>query len=132
MRHGKREQFGRTLPAHITLRMRSDVPSLRTVPIVRAIERTFAVGCTRPGFRLVHYSRQGNHAHLVVEAQDHAALGRGMKAIGARLARAVNRVARRSIRPTFLADRRGPAPRVASGKLADAVEQAKTLTQMRR
>jgi hypothetical protein len=95
MLHGKRERFGKPLPAHVTLRMRSDVPSLRIVPIVRAIERTFAFGCNRPGFRLVHYSLQGNHAHLVVEAQDQAALGRGMKAIGARLARAVNRVARR-------------------------------------
>src|SRR4029453_1077985 len=72
------------------------VPSLRTVPIVREIERTFRDGCVRPGFRLVHYSLQGNHAHLIVEAQDRDALGRGMKAIGARLARAVNRVARRS------------------------------------
>ena len=60
-------------------------------------ERTFAGGCARPGFRLVHYySLQGNHAHLIVEAHDRDALGRGMKAIGARLARAVNRVAGRS------------------------------------
>ena len=88
---------------HVTLRMRPDVPSLRTVPIVHEIERTFAEGCVRPGFRLVHYSLQGNHAHLVVESQDQAALGRGMKAIGARLARAVNRVLGRS--GPVLADR---------------------------
>jgi hypothetical protein len=60
---------------------------------VREIERTFAAGCARPGFRLVHYSLQGNHAHLVVEAQDRDSLGRGMMAIGARLARAVRRIA---------------------------------------
>ena len=72
--------------------MRPDVPSLRNARIVREIERTFGRGsCERPGFRLVHYSLQGNHAHLIVEAQDRDALGRGMKAIGARLARAVNR-----------------------------------------
>ena len=76
--------------------MREDVPSLRTVPIVHAIERTFSRGCRRPGFRLVHYSLQGNHAHLIVEARDRDALGRGMKAVGARLALAVNRVAERS------------------------------------
>ncbi len=96
MRHGQRERFHRPLPTHVTLRLRADVPSLRTVPIVREVERTFAIGCVRPGFRLVHYSLQGNHAHLVVEAQDQEALGRGMKAIGSRLARAVNRVAGRS------------------------------------
>ncbi len=93
--HGSRAHFTRPLPAHVTLRMREDVPSLRTVPIVREIERTFSRGCARPDFRLVHYSFQGNHAHLVVEARDRDALGRGMKAIGARLARAVNRIAGR-------------------------------------
>jgi hypothetical protein len=51
----------------------------------------------------VHYSLQGNHAHLIVEAQDRVTLGRGMMAIGSRLARAVNRAAERSGR--VLADR---------------------------
>jgi len=101
--HVARKRFGKPLPAHVTLRLRSDVPSLREVPIVQEIERTFAVGCTRPGFRLVHYSLQGNHAHLIVEAQDRHALARGMKAIGARLARAVNRIADRT--GPVLADR---------------------------
>jgi hypothetical protein len=72
--------------------MRSDIESLRDKRAVREIERSFARGCDRPGFRLVHYSLQGNHAHLIVEADDRDALGRGMKAIGSRLARAVNRV----------------------------------------
>ena len=103
IRHMSRESFARPVPAHVTLRVCSDVPSLRTVKVVHAIERTFADGCVRPGFRLVHYSLQGNHAHLIVEAQDQHALGRGMKAIGARLARAVNRIAGRTGR--VLADR---------------------------
>jgi REP element-mobilizing transposase RayT len=96
MRHLARKPFRKPLPTHVTLRLRSDAPSLRATPIVRAIERTFAAGCVRPGFRLVHYSLQGNHAHLIVEAQDQVALGRGMMAIGSRLARAVNRIAERS------------------------------------
>src|SRR5258706_3874580 len=92
--HATRARF-RRLPAHVTLRLRPDLPSLRTVAIVREIERSFAAGCARPGFRLAHYSLQGNHAHLIVEATDRDALGRGMKAIGARVARAVNRIAQR-------------------------------------
>jgi hypothetical protein len=115
--HVRRDSFRRTHPAHVTLRIRPDLPSLRTVKIVREIERTFARGCQRPGFRLVHYSLQGNHAHLIVEAQDAVALGRGMMAIGARLARAVNRVA--AFGPVILtatitfARDRGGAPGVA-------------------
>jgi REP element-mobilizing transposase RayT len=95
MPHVPRGDFGRPLPAHVTLRMRNDVPSLRAERIVREVERTFAMGCVRKGFRLVHYSLQGNHAHLIVEARDRDTLGRGMKSIAARLARAVNRVAGR-------------------------------------
>jgi len=117
--HGSRDRFGKALPAHVTLRVRGGVPSLRTVRIVHEIERTFADGCTRPGFRLVHYSLQGNHAHLIVEAQDPIALGRGMMAIGARLARAVNRIAGRS--GPVLADRYHsrmlPTPREVHGAL---------------
>lgn len=45
---------------------------------------------------MVHYVLMGNHAHLIVEGADRQALGRGMKAVGARLARAVNRVFDRS------------------------------------
>jgi hypothetical protein len=58
MRHVAREVFGRAAPAHVTLRLRPNLPSLRDVRIVRAIERTFGNGCERPGFRLVHYSLQ--------------------------------------------------------------------------
>ncbi len=72
--------------------MTEDVPSLRTARLVRELERTLARGCERGDFRLVHYSLQHDHAHLIVEAKDIDALGRGMNAIGARLARAVNRV----------------------------------------
>lgn len=93
----------RRLPAHVTLRLRSGLPSLRSGPIVAEIARVFRVARARPGFRLVHYSLQSNHAHLVVEAVDAAALGRGMMALAARLARAVNRIAGRT--GAVLADR---------------------------
>lgn len=56
--------------------MRPDLPSLRSVSIVKEIERTFRAGRARPGFRLVHYSIQSNHAHLVVEAVDRASSAR--------------------------------------------------------
>jgi REP element-mobilizing transposase RayT len=75
----------------VTLRVREDVPSLRTVRFVRAFERSLAKIRDRASFRVVHYSLQSNHAHFIVEAGGRDALGRGMKSLGARLARAVNR-----------------------------------------
>src|SRR4051812_32731851 len=92
MAHAAREPFGRLVPAHITLRIRPGLPSLRDTSIVRSVEQTFANGCERRDFRLVQYSLQGNHAHLIVEARDQDALGRGMMAIGSRLAGAGHRL----------------------------------------
>jgi REP element-mobilizing transposase RayT len=103
MRHRSRERFAGRFPCHVTVRVREDLPSLRTVALVRELERSFTVACERGEFRLAQYSLQGNHAHLIVEAKDRDALGRGMKAIGSRLARAVNRVFGRS--GPVLADR---------------------------
>lgn len=103
MSHQTRSEFAGTDPSHVTLRVRPGVPSLRSVKIVRELERSFSHGCDRGDFRLVHYSLQGNHVHLVVEAAHRRALSRGMKAVGARLARAVNRVFGR--RGPVLADR---------------------------
>jgi len=101
--HRSREGFGVRQACHVTLKTRPEVPSLRSVRLVRELERSFAKVRERGDFRLVHYSLQRGHAHLIVEAKDPEALGRGMKALGARLARAVNRVFRR--KGPVLADR---------------------------
>jgi REP element-mobilizing transposase RayT len=76
----------------VTIRVRREVPSLRTVRLVREVERSLREIGERTGFRVVHYSLQHDHVHLLVEAEGAAALSNGMKSLAARLARAVNRV----------------------------------------
>ena len=94
--HRSRASFRTSDALHLTLRVRSDVPSLRSVRFVRQMERSLRVlASARSDFRVVHYSLQSNHAHFLVEAKDRDALGRGAKALGIRLARVANRVFRR-------------------------------------
>ena len=83
-------------PVHVTLRVKANLPSLRDGRFVREFRRSLAEACERGDFRVNHYSLQGDHAHLIVEARGKDALARGMKSIAARLARALNRVAGRS------------------------------------
>ena len=94
--HVKRPPVPGRYPAHVTLRVRPEVPSLRKKAFVRELRRSLRQACERGEFRLVHYSVQRDHAHLIVEAAGKGALGRGMKSIGPRFARAVHRVFRRS------------------------------------
>ena len=95
VRHLSRRKFPGSHPCHVTLKVREGIASLRTVSVVKEVEATFR-RCERAGFRLVHYSIQGNHLHAIVEAHGREALGRGMMAIGIRFARAVNRALKRS------------------------------------
>ncbi len=81
---------------HVTVRVRFEVWNLRSHRCFRAIRRAFAKGCQRFGFRLVHFSVQRNHAHFIVETPDEVALGRAMKGLEVRMARALNKVMRRS------------------------------------
>lgn len=93
--HVRRPPVASRFPSHVTVRVRRDVPSLRSKRFVREFRRSLREACERGEFRVVHFSIQRDHAHLVVESAGKAALGRGMKSIAARLARAANRVFRR-------------------------------------
>jgi len=94
--HQAREAIPAQFPVHVTFRVRKDVPSLRNPALLEEWKRSLADANDRGGIRVVHYRFQDEHVHLIVEANGKDALGRGMKSIGARLARAVNRVFRRS------------------------------------
>ncbi len=93
--HKRRPEHVARFPLHVVLRARSDAPVLRRGNIFRSVRSALAAGAARAGFRLIHFSVQGNHLHLVVEAVGKVALSRGMQGLGVRIARAVNRAAGR-------------------------------------
>jgi REP element-mobilizing transposase RayT len=88
--HAARSRFERITPAHVTLRVADDVPSLRSSRRFRAIRDCFRKARGRFGMRLVEFSVLGNHLHLIVEADSSEALSRGMQGLGIRIARALN------------------------------------------
>ena len=47
------------------------------------------------GFRLNHFSVQGNHIHLIGEARDRVALARGVQGLEIRIAKKLNRLMQR-------------------------------------
>ncbi|HZR10930.1 MAG TPA: transposase [Myxococcales bacterium] len=100
--HRPRKKF-RKSALHVTLRLRREAWNLRTHRCFRALRRSFERGCQRFGYRLIHFSVQGNHIHLIVEAPDAVQLGRAMKGLEVRMARALNKVMDR--RGAVFADR---------------------------
>jgi putative transposase len=83
-------------PVHVTLRARRGLPSFREQAIFIAMRAaiTDALRSARIGasFRVVHFSVQSDHVHLIVEAHDKRAMARGMLGLNVRLARSINGV----------------------------------------
>jgi putative transposase len=86
--HKSRDPFQSRKPLHITQRVRPGVGHLRSQTHARIL-----LDCFREAdalLRVVHYSIQGNHLHLIVEADGDLALSRGMQSLAIRIARRLN------------------------------------------
>jgi hypothetical protein len=85
----------RAHPAHVTLRVVRELPCLRdrdvATGVVEQVRRA-----SRKGFRVIAYSIQGDHMHLLVEALGSRTFTSGMRGLTIRIARAVNRALGRS------------------------------------
>jgi REP element-mobilizing transposase RayT len=77
-------------PVHVTLRARPGLPSLRTARVFGGLRDAIATASTY-SFRVLHFSVQGDHVHLLVEAQNSETLSRGARGLVIRAARVINR-----------------------------------------
>jgi putative transposase len=75
---------------HLTLRARSGVRSLRNDRVFSAIRQAIKAA-TKSTFRVVHFSVQSDHLHLIVEASDGRGLSSGVRGLSIRIALAINR-----------------------------------------
>src|SRR4051794_36095526 len=93
--HRARPVFASRYPVHLTLRMAPWVATLRRRRALAVIERTFLAAQGRFGLRLVDFSIEDNHLHLIVETPGKDQLRRAMTGFGVRLARRLNKVSNR-------------------------------------
>jgi REP element-mobilizing transposase RayT len=89
--HRARPDHNQRHPVHVTLRASKRLPSLRKQMIFIALRCAFAK-TSREWFRVVQFSVQTDHVHLIAEANDKVALSRGLTGLSIRLAHAINRV----------------------------------------
>jgi putative transposase len=88
--HVARPEHAHRHPLHVTLRAGRGLASLRKQALFKELRRSIKQA-SRLWFRIVHFSVQSNHVHLVVEATDRESLSRGAAGLSIRLARAANR-----------------------------------------
>ena len=72
------------------MRVRNGVWNLRSRRSVRAFLGCFEQSLGRFGARLIEFSVQGNHVHLIIEADSNEMLSRAMQGLSIRIAKALN------------------------------------------
>jgi REP-associated tyrosine transposase len=92
--HASRERVTKHDPRLVTIKLVEGLPWLREALEGRALMHCIRAA-QRADFRIVHYSIQSDHVHLIVEADDKRALSRGMKGCNARIALTLNSLWRR-------------------------------------
>ncbi len=87
--HRARPEHSRSHPVHVTLRIARGLPSLRRQWLFLKVRRALRAA-SGPPFRVLHFSVQVDHIHLIVEARDNRALSGGTRGLCIRIARTVN------------------------------------------
>lgn len=90
--HRPRQSVTRHAPVLVTQRLCAGLPSLRERGVFDLIWRILQEAHEQFGGRLVHYSFQTNHVHMLVEAESPRALARFMAGLKIRIARALNKL----------------------------------------
>ena len=87
--HRRRPELPKKTPVHVALRLLEGMPSLRRHRPVKYVRRCIQLA-HKGAFRVVHFSVQSNHIHLIIEAEDRWALSRGIQGLKIRLAKRLN------------------------------------------
>ena len=90
VRHAKRERVDFGKPLHITKRLQKGLRGITTQNLAK--EFTIAMGLAKKkGLNVLEFAILTNHVHLIVEAKDNRALGRGMNSLWARFGRTLRK-----------------------------------------
>ena len=93
--HRRRPDFAARHPVHVTIALVPGLGYLRAYSRAHAVQQVLREAAERFGVRIVHYTIQGMHLHLIVEAGSAEALSRAMQGLSIRLAKRLNALARR-------------------------------------
>ena len=79
--HRRRRELRKYEPLHVTAKCLPGLPSLRARGTAPEVMRKLSASAERAGFRLVHFSVQRDHLHLIVEVDDRRSLTSGVRSL---------------------------------------------------
>ncbi len=91
IRHISRDRIFNPTSLHLTIKVRENKADIKTKLILKALHHAIKRARLKR-LRVIHYTLEYNHLHLLVECDNHKRLGKGMQAFGISIAKAINRI----------------------------------------
>lgn len=93
IRHTKRFKLKKLSSLHLTIKVRENKADIQSKRILKALHHAIKRARLK-GLKVVHYTLEYNHVHLLVESVDNKTLHKGMQAFGITIAKAINKIKR--------------------------------------
>lgn len=93
IRHISRPKLQRPSSLHLTIKVRENKADIQNKKILKALHHAIKRARLK-NLKVIHYTLEYNHVHLLVESSDNKILHQGMQALGISLSKAINRIKR--------------------------------------
>lgn len=91
IRHISRERVNKPTAFHLTIKVRENKADIKNKRILKALHHAIKRARLKK-LRIIHYTLEYNHIHLLVETDHHRILHCGMQALGISLSKAINKM----------------------------------------
>ncbi len=91
IRHTPRPLITRRASLHLTVKVKRNKADIKNKAVLAILKRAI-LNARLKGLRVIHYTLEYDHVHLLIEADNNKILGKGMQAFGVTLAKAINRL----------------------------------------
>jgi REP element-mobilizing transposase RayT len=88
-RHKSREDFNPKHPLHINIKLEKGLPTLRAKASFKLVKQAI-LKARQKGLRIIHFSVQSNHLHLLIESDGKEKLAQSMQSLCTSLAKSIN------------------------------------------
>lgn len=91
IRHTSRPLLKKTSSLHLTVKVKKIKAEIKNKVVLQILKRAI-LNARRRGLKVVHYSLEYDHVHLLIEADNNYILGKGMQAFGVTFSKAINKL----------------------------------------
>lgn len=91
IRHVERERIEKLTSLHLTIKVRENKAGIKNKSVLKILHQAIKRARLK-NLKVIHYTLEYNHIHLLVEAYGHKNLHQGMQSFGISLAKQINRL----------------------------------------